>query len=172
MLASADTDDVDLTRSDALKASATNTVREVGTIAKVMQNIEFVLTYGILALKNEDDVLQPLASHVDDCTSILEKYSQLHPLYKVICGKNYLSKLRVTVNDIVELLKKSKLKLNSPEDFIQEVKQRYPELLKLLADDIISGTIREHITDRLPGEIGRVVDGAVKDIFGKVTSKF
>lgn len=147
-------------------------MKEVGVIGKMMQNIELILTYGILALKNEDDVLQPLSNHVDQCTTILEKYSQLHPLYKVICGTNYLSKLRAIVNQIVDLLKNSKLKLNSPEEFLNEVKQRYPELLRLLADDLINDTFKKHVTDKLPDEVGNILDGAMKNLFGKVTSKF
>lgn len=163
---------MDLTRSDALQLAASNTVQEVGLIGKMMQNIELVLTYGILALKNEDDVLKPLSNHVDDCTKVLEKYSQLHPLYKVICGSNYLSKLRVFVNQIVDLLKNSKLKLNSPEEFLHEIKDRYPELLRLLADDIINEKFKKHVTDKLPDEVGQLLDGAAKSILGKIGSRF
>ncbi len=141
-------------------------------IGRMMQNIELILTYGILALKNEDDVLQPLSNYVDECTQILDKYSQLHPLYKVICGGNYLSKLRVFINKIVDLLKNSKLKLNSPEDFLNEVKQRYPELLKLLADDLIQDTIKKHLGDKLPDGVENILDNAAKSIFGKISSKF
>lgn len=137
-----------------------------------MQNIELILTYGILVLKNEDDVLKPLSDHVDECTQIVEKYSQLHPLYKVICGSNYLSKLRVFVNKIVDLLKNSKLKLNSPEEFLKEIKDRYPELLRMLADDLIQETFKKHIADKLPDGVENILDDAVKNIFGKVTSKF
>ena len=164
--------DVDLTRSDAVEVSASNTVKEVGIIGHMMQNIELVLTYGILALKNEDDVLQPLSSHIDECTQILEKFAQLHPLYKLICGSNYLSKLRVFIDKIVDLLKNSKLKLNSPEEFFQEIKERYPELLKMLADDIIQDKIKKHITDKLPDGVDNLFDDAVKNIFGKFSSKF
>ncbi|CAF1098298.1 unnamed protein product [Rotaria sordida] len=166
------TTDIDLTRTDAIQVAASNTVKEIGIIGKMMQNIELILTYGILALKNEDDVLQPLSNHIDECTQILEKYSQLHPLYKIICGSNYLSKLRVFINKIVDLLKNSKLKLNSPEEFLQELKQRYPELLRMLADDIIQDKFKQHITDKLPDGVNDVLDGAMKNIFGKLSSKF
>ncbi|CAF2471886.1 unnamed protein product [Rotaria sp. Silwood2] len=171
-LASSNSVDIDLTRSDAIQVAASNTVKEVGIIGKMMQNIELILTYGILALKNEDDVLQPLSNNVDECTQILEKYSQLHPLYKIICGSNYLSKLRVLINKIVDLLKNSKLKLNSPEEFLQEVKQRYPELLRMLADDIIQDTFKKHIADKLPEGVDDILDSGIKNIFGKISSKF
>lgn len=147
-------------------------MKEIGIIGRMMQNIELILTYGILALKNEDDVLQPLSTYVDECTQVLEKYSQLHPLYKVICGGNYLSKLRVFINKIVDLLKNSKLKLNSPEEFLTEVKQRYPELLRMLADDLIQDTFKKHIADKLPDGVENLLDDAVKNIFGKINSKF
>ena len=147
-------------------------MKEIGVIGRMMQNIELILTYGILALKNEDDVLQPLSTYVDECTNVLEKYSQLHPLYKVICGGNYLSKLRVFINKIVDLLKNSKLKLNSPEEFLSEVKQRYPELLRMLADDLIHDTFKKHIADKLPEGVENLVDDAVKNIFGKINTKF
>ena len=137
-----------------------------------MQNIELILTYGILALKNEDDVLQPLSNYVDECTQILEKYSQLHPLYKVVCGANYLSKLRVFINKIVDLLKNSSLKLNSPSEFLQEVKQRYPELLRMLADDIIQEKFKKHIADKLPDGVENLLDDAMKNVFSKFSSKF
>jgi hypothetical protein len=172
LLASNNPTDINLSRSDAVQVVATDTVKEIGIIGQMMQNIELILTYSILALKNEDDVLQPLSTYVDECTQILEKYSQLHPLYKLICGSNYLSKLRVVINQIVELLKNSKLKLNSPQEFLGEIKERYPELLRLLADDIIQDKFKQHIGDKLPDEIGNLLDGAVKNIFGKVTSKF
>lgn len=164
--------DVDVSRADAVQLSATNTVKEIGIIGKMMQNIELILTYGILALKNEDDVLQPLSDHVDECTKILDKYSQLHPLYKLVCGGNYLSKLRVFINKIVNLLKNSQLKLNSPEEFLGEVKQRYPELLRMLADDLIKDTINKHIADKLPEGVDNLLDNAVNSIFGKFNSKF
>jgi hypothetical protein len=164
--------DVDLSRSDAVQLAASNTVKEIGIIGQMMQNIELILTYGILALKNEDDVLQPLSNYVDECTQILEKYSQLHPLYKLICGSNYLSKLRVFINKIVDLLKNSKLKLNSPEEFLKEIKERYPELLRMLADDIIQDTFKKHIADKLPDGVENLLDDAMKNIFGKITSKF
>ncbi|UJR30238.1 hypothetical protein I4U23_017776 [Adineta vaga] len=163
---------IDPSRSDAVEVSAANTVKEVGAIGHMMQNIELILTYGILALKNEDDVLQPLSNHIDECTQILEKFSSLHPLYKLICGTNYLSKLRVFINKIVDLLKNSKLKLNSPEEFFQEIKERYPELLRMLADDIIQDKIKKHITDKLPDGVDDLLDNAVKNIFGKFSSKF
>lgn len=137
----------------------------------MMQNIELILTYGILVLKNEDDVLKPLSENVDGCTEIVEKYSQLHPLYKVICGSNYLSKLRVFINKIVDLLKNSKLKLNSPEEFLLEIKQRYPDLLRLLADEFLNDKVKQ-ITDKLPDGVDDILDGAVKNIFGKISSKF
>ena len=164
--------DIDLTRSDAVELAASNTVKEVGLIGHMMQNIELILTYGILVLKNENDVLQPLSNYVDECTHILEKYSQLHPLYKLICGGNYLSKLRAFINKIVDLLKNSKLKLNSPEEFLTEIKDRYPDLLRMLADDIIQDQFKKHIADKLPDGVENVLNGAMKNIFGKVSSKF
>lgn len=169
MLASAE---VDLTRSDAVEVAAANTVKEVGVIGRMMQNIELILTYGILALKNEDDVLQPLSGHIDECTQILEKFSQLHPLYKIICGGNYLSKLRVFINKIVDLLKNSNLKLNSPEEFLAEIKMRYPELLRMLAGDLIQGAVKDHLADKLPDGVENLLDNAAKSIFSKFTSKF
>ncbi|CAF0882962.1 unnamed protein product [Adineta steineri] len=172
LLASNNPDNIDLSRSDAVQVSATNTVKEIGAIGHMMQNIELVLTYGILALKNEDEVLQPLSNHIDECTQILEKFSALHPLYKVICGSNYLSKLRVYISKIVDLLKNSNLKLNSPEEFIKEIKDRYPELLRLLADDIIQDKIKKHLGDKLPEGVENVLNDAAKNIFGKFSSKF
>lgn len=163
---------IDVSRADAVQLSAANTVKEIGLIGRMMQNIELILTYGILVLKNEDDVLEPLSSHIDDCTKILDKYSQLHPLYKVVCGSNYLSKLRVFVNKIVDLLKNSSLKLNSPEEFLNEIKQRYPDLLRFLADDLIQETFKKHIADKLPDGVENLLDNAVNSIFSKISSKF
>ena len=131
----------------------------------MMQNIELILTYGILILKNEDDVLKPLSDYIDECTKILEKYSSLHPLYKLVCGSNYLSKLREFINKIVNLLKNSSLKLNSPQEFLQEIKQRYPELLRFLADDLIQDTFKKHIADKLPDGVENLLDDAMKNIF-------
>lgn len=164
--------DLDVSRPDAVQLSAANTVKEVGLIARMMQNIELILTYGILILKNEDDVLQPLSNYIDECTQVLDKYSQLHPLYKLVCGGNYLSKLRVFVNKIVDLLKHSSLKLNSPQEFLSEIKQRYPDLLRFLADDLIQDTIKKHIGDKLPEGVENLLDDAVSNIFGKISSKF
>ncbi|CAF0772906.1 unnamed protein product [Didymodactylos carnosus] len=167
-----DTVDPDFRRENALQLETTSTIEEVSVIGKMMQSIELVLTYGILILKNEDDVLKPLSDHVDDCTKILETYAHLHPLYKIICGKNYLSKLKVFINKIVDLLKSSKLKLNSPDEFLQELKERYPDLLRFLADDLIEQTYKKHIADKLPESVENILDDAMKNIMGKFSSKF
>ena len=74
-------------------------------MAQVFQYIETILTYGVLVLKNEEEVLNPLLDRVDECTRILSKFFGLHPLYQIVLGKNYLSRLKVVLKEVMQLLK-------------------------------------------------------------------
>ncbi|CAF4538159.1 unnamed protein product [Rotaria socialis] len=45
------------------------------------------------------------------------------------------------------------------------MKERYPELLRMLAEDIIQDKFKKHITDKLPDGVDDILDGAMKNIF-------
>lgn len=158
---------VDVSRlnvSAQLESGADNAFEEISQVAKIFQHIETILSYGILAFKNEDDILGPLLDHVDECSRILEKFAALHPLYQVLLGKNYLSNLKVVVKKMFYLLKQSKLKFNSPREFLSEVKKQYPDLVYVLCKDLLDDKLKkklEFLPDNLEDALGGVIDGAL-----------
>ena len=144
---------------------------EIKKIGRLFQKFETIISYGILLFKNEDDILQPLLVHIDECTRILEKFSALHPLYKIILGKNYLSKLKLVVKKIVTLLEGSKLKLNSPKSFLQEFNKTYPNLLCVVCEAFVNDKLKKKI-EFLPDPIEKLVNDALDSTLSKFKNKF
>lgn len=143
---------------------------EIIGIGRVFQHLETILSYGILIFKNEDEILNPLLDHVDECTRIMDKFAKLHPLYKILCGTNYLSKMKVVVKKIVALLESSKLKVNSPKEFLTEFKQRYPDLLYLLCESYLNDNLKkklEFLPDSLENSLNNALDGALSKFKNK-----
>lgn len=150
--------------SAQIESKEDNAFEEINKVARVFQHIETILSYGILAFKNEDEILNPLLDHVDECSRILEKFAALHPLYQVLLGKNYLSNLKVVLKKILNLLKQSKLKFNSPREFLSEVKKQYPDLVYVLCKDLLDDKLKkklEFLPDSLEDALGGVIDGAL-----------
>jgi hypothetical protein len=110
------------------------TVKEITHTGRFFQHLETIMTYGILAFSNEDEVLTPILDNLDECTRILDKFGKLHIIYKLLCGKNYLSKMKQCMSNIIHLLEKSNLKINSPQQFLAEVQKTYPNLLAMIFD--------------------------------------
>lgn len=135
-----------------------SSLEQVNTIGRFFQHLDTILSYGILIFKNEDEVLNPLLDQVDECTRILRKYLKLHPLYKIICGKNYLSKLNQIIHNIVSILDNSNLKINSPKEFMIELQEKYPNLLFLVAESILQDKIK-FLPDDVKRKLGFVFDG-------------
>jgi hypothetical protein len=144
---------------------------EVNMIGRFVQHLETVLTYGILLFKNEDDVLNPILDEVDECTRILKKYVELHPLYKILCGPNYLSKLKVIIKKIVNILDNSRLKFNSPKEFLAEFKQKYPNLLYLLCESYLNDNLKKKL-EFLPDSIENSLNNALDNALDKFKNKF
>lgn len=144
---------------------------EVTRIGRIFQHLETILFYGVLLFKNEDEVLNPILDNVDECTRIIDKFSGLHPLYKILCGVNYLSKLKVIVKKIIALLDKTKLNFNSPSEFLAEFKQRYPDLLFLICESIINDRIKDKI-EFLPDSIENALNDAMNGALSKFKNKF
>ena len=122
-------------------------LNEIVNFGRFFQHLETILTYGILIFSNEDTVLNPLLDEIDECTRILTKFNGLHVLYKIVCGRNYLSKLKVVIKKIIHLFENSKLKINSPNEFIKELSKTYPNLLKMLIESILPDKIENAIGD-------------------------
>jgi hypothetical protein len=135
-----------------------SSLEQINTIGRFFQQLDTILSYGILIFKNEDEILNPLLDQVDECTRILRKFLQLHPLYKIICGKNYLSKLNQLVHNIVTILDNSNLKINSPKEFMIELQEKYPNLLFLVAESILQDKIK-FLPDDIKNKLGFVFDG-------------
>lgn len=147
-----------------ISSNQENAIEEVKEVAKAFQYIETILSYGILAFKNEEEILNPLLDHVDECTRILNKFIDLHPLYQIILGTNYLSKLKVILKKIIELLKSSKLQINSPKEFLSEVKAQYPNLIYIVCKDMLDEKLKkklEFLPDNLEGAVSGAIDGAL-----------
>jgi hypothetical protein len=130
-------------------------LQEMKQVAQVFQRIEEIMTYGVLVFKNEDEVLNPLLDQVDECTRILSKFFGLHPLYQVLLGKNYLSKLKVVLNNVLQLLKNSNLKLNSPQEFLNEVNRQYPNLVMILLKDVLDEPLK-NVLNFLSNQLGQI----------------
>lgn len=144
---------------------------EVTTIGRIFQHLETILFYGVLLFKNEDEVLNPILDNIDECTRIIDKFSDLHPLYKILCGVNYLSKLKVLVKKIIDLLDETKLKFNSPKEFLTEFKQRYPDLLYLICESYINDHVKDKI-EFLPDSIENALNDAMDSALSKFKNKF
>jgi hypothetical protein len=144
---------------------------EIKTIGKLFQNLETIISYGILAFSNENDLLEPLLDHVDESTRILEKFFGLHPLFKLLCGKNYLSKLKAIFKKIVQLLENSKLKFNSPKEFLKEFNKNYPNLLYLICESLLNDKLKTKL-DKLPEPMQNFLDDALDSSFSKFKNKF
>jgi hypothetical protein len=145
-------------------------IEEVAAVGRLFQHLETILTYGILIFKNEDELLNPLLDNVDECTRILEKYSKLHPVYKILCGVNFLSKMKVVIKKIIALLESSHLKINSPKDFLVEFRQRYPDLLYLLCESYLNDNLKkklEFLPDSLENALNNALDGALNKFKNK-----
>ncbi len=144
---------------------------QVNDTAKTLQNVETILSHGILLLKNEDDVLNVLLDYVDECTKILDKFATLHPLYKVLLGKNYLSNLKLILNNLMEMFKNSNLILmNSPKEFLSELKRKYPNLIYLLCESYLNETLRKNL-EFLPDTIKKAIESANRNALSKLGDK-
>lgn len=157
--------------SARINKDADNAFSEITQVAKVFQYIETILSYGILVFKNEDEILNPLLDLVDECTRILVKFFTLHPLYQIVLGTNYLSKLKVMLKEIIELLKESKLKFNSPKEFLSEIKSQYPDLIYILCKDLLDDKLKKKLKF-LPDDLEEAVNGAIDSALDKFKDKF
>lgn len=144
---------------------------DIKSIGRLFQKLETIFSYGVLLFKNEDDLLEPLLVLIDECTRILEKFNTLHPLYKIILGKNYLSKLKMVVKQIVTLLEKSNLKLNSPSSFLKEFNKNYPNLLYVVCESFVNDKIKQKI-EILPDPIEKLINNALDNTLSKFKNKF
>lgn len=146
-------------------------LEQVNVIGRFFQHVETILSFGVLIFRNEEDLLNALMDEVDECTRILSKFYLLHPLYKVLCGRNYLSKLKVVVKRIVQLLEDSDLKINEPKEFLKELQSRYPNLLYLLAESVINDKIKNKL-EILPDGVENLMSDALDSALEKFKDKF
>ena len=73
--------------------SQASILNQIISIGHLFQYLETILTYGILMLSNETKTLSSILQDLDECSRILDKFTNLHVVYKLICGVNYLSNL-------------------------------------------------------------------------------
>lgn len=156
---------------NAVDMSSQSAYEEVNKMGRIFQHLETILAYGILLFSNEDEILNPLLDHVDECTRILEKFASLHPVYKILCGTNYLSKIKVVIKKIVDLLDNSKLKFNSPKEFLTELRQRYPGLLYLLCESFLNDKLKKKL-EFLPDSLENKLNDALDNTLSKFKRKF
>ena len=148
----------------------TSILEQVTMVGHFFQHLETILSYGVLLFSNEDVVLNPLLDEIDECSRILEKYFTLHPLYKILLGPNYLSKLKVVVKKIISLIESSNLKINSPEEFLNELKQKYPNLLYLICESVLNDKLKKKL-EFLPDGIENALNNAMDDALKKMKNK-
>jgi hypothetical protein len=137
--------------------------REVKVIGKFFQKIETLLCYLILLFKNDEEIIFPLAGHIDECSRIIRKYCSIHIIYKISYGKNFMSKLKVAVKRVIDLLSTTKLALNSPKQFFNEFKEKYSDLLYLLFESYVNIKVKSK-TQKLPDPIEKAINEALDSI--------
>ena len=145
-------------------------IEQITSIGRFFQHLETILSYGVLLFRNEDEVLNPLLDQIDEVTRILEKYLKLHLLYKIISGRNYLSKVKVIIKKIIEIIESSHLKINKPREFLKELSLKYPNLLYLLCESVINDKIKQKI-DFLPDGIENAINSALDGSLSKLKNK-
>lgn len=156
---------------DDIIAKQESSFEQVKETARLFQHIETILSYGVLIFKNEDDILNPLLDYVDECTKILEKYAALHPLYKILLGKNYLSNLKVVAKKMIDLLKNSKLIVNSPKEFLNELKQKYPNLIYILCESFLNDKLKQKL-EFLPDGLENAINNSMDKALSRFKDKF
>ena len=149
----------------------TSVFEQVTSVGRFFQHLETIMSYGVLLFSNEDEILNPLLEHVDECSRILEKYFTLHPMYKILLGPNYLSKLKVVIKKIVALLEGSDLKINSPDEFLKELKQKYPNLLYMLCESVLNDKLKKKL-EILPDGVENALNDAMDGALNKLKKKF
>jgi hypothetical protein len=131
------TDSVHLVLASEVTSEHEAILNQVSQMGKFFQCTETIITYGILAISDEQHTLEKIMDNIDECSRILNKFAGLHIVYKVICGTKYLSKLSEFAANIINLLEHSNLKINSPGQFVSDLKRSYPKLLFMLVDSIV-----------------------------------
>ena len=121
--------------------------RQIDSMATFFGDLEFILAYGILIFREEEHILTPVLDRMDECTRIISNYVTLHPLFKVLCGENYLSSNKVTMLAIVRLLEESKLNLRYPSEYIAEVSHVYATLLSMVCKPLKANEIATNNQD-------------------------
>lgn len=148
------------------EGDAGSVLDQVNIVGEFFQQLEVILSYGVLIFSNEEKVLNPILDQVDEGSKILDKYFNLHIVYKILLGANYLSQLKGLIKKIFALLETSNLKINSPEDFVNEVKDRYPNLLYLICEKLTDDL--KNKLNVLPAPISNALDGAVNGAISKM----
>ncbi len=134
-------------------------LNQISHMGKFYQCAETIITYGILALSDEQHTLEKIMDQIDECSRILNKFASLHFIYKVICGTKYLSKLTAIAATIIHLLEASNLKINSPGQFISDLKRNYANLLFMLVDSLVGD---KHLAIKNILDAPKHIENAVK----------
>ncbi len=92
-------------------------------IGKTIQKIEGFLIYSIIFTKNQEDILYPLSGHLEECSRILEKFCNLHILFKLANGDSFLTKLNIIVKRIIDLFESSNSKLKLKDYDTKDAKE-------------------------------------------------
>jgi hypothetical protein len=158
-------DDVHLVLSTETSSEHEAILNQVSQMGKFLQCTETIITYGILVISDEQHTLEKIMDNIDECSGILNKFAGLHIVYKLICGTKYLSKLSAIVANIIDLLEHSNLKINSPGQFISDLKRSYPKLLFMLVDSIVGdkNLAIKHILDGSQHSASQIINDIKND---------
>lgn len=121
----------------------------IESVGKTLQKIEGFLIYSIIFTKNQEDILYPLSGHLDECSRILEKFCNLHILFKLANGDSFLKKLNIIVKRIIDLLESSNSKLKLKDYETKDAKE-YMEYFSELVYNIGINTLE--ISDKIEFE--------------------
>ena len=85
--------------------------------------------------------------------------------------KNYLSNLKVVAKKMIDLLKNSKLIVNSPKEFLNELKQKYPNLIYILCESFLNDKLKQKL-EFLPDGLENAINNSMDKALSRFKDKF
>ena len=141
----------------SFKYQNTKAFEEIEAMGALFQKVEIILSYLIILFKNEEDLLYPLAGHLEECTRIIEMYCSMHFVYKVYYGKNYLNKLKIVAKSVLELVfEREHFKFKTATEVIEEIRKYFPDLAVLMLQSYLNKL--SLVPDSLVRVINEVLD--------------
>ncbi|RNA33700.1 hypothetical protein BpHYR1_024296 [Brachionus plicatilis] len=79
---------------DKISEKENEIFEEISTIDTIFKYFKTIFTFWTPLLINEEEILNTILSYFDEANKIINKFCNLHPLYKILCGNNYLTEFK------------------------------------------------------------------------------